>query len=167
MANVDPFVISWPKAWTEDREIGPVVHYLNRFLHDLWLRSGGGSDFMSDASTQELYPWKTGEVQEQNLAALYSSKGASKEFEVVEVTGTTHTTAGNEIVICTNTSPLVVTLNANPDHMERAIIVRNSTGAVSVTSTKQISGKTTKKILRRYSAPDHIFTTEANTWSVI
>tara|TARA_R110000803_G_scaffold210685_4_gene283236 strand:- start:6570 stop:6866 length:297 start_codon:yes stop_codon:yes gene_type:complete len=48
MANVDPFVIQWPTQWVQDPEIGPVVQYLNRFLHDLWIRTGGGDDIISD-----------------------------------------------------------------------------------------------------------------------
>jgi len=44
MARVDPFVIQWPRKWTSDPEIGPVVQYLNRFLHDMFIRSGGSID---------------------------------------------------------------------------------------------------------------------------
>jgi len=28
-----------------DKEVEPVIRYLNRFLHDLWKRTGGGADF--------------------------------------------------------------------------------------------------------------------------
>lgn len=55
MANVDPFVIQWPKQWEQDPEIGPVVHYLNRFLHDLWIRTGGGDDAIAATEVGELY----------------------------------------------------------------------------------------------------------------
>jgi len=46
MAKVDPFVIKWPSQWLSDPEIEPVIRYLNRFLHDLWIRSGGGTDLV-------------------------------------------------------------------------------------------------------------------------
>lgn len=182
MADVDPRLQQIPKELQDTFNKRVYFEELERFLHDLWVRTGGGDDEIAAQSTQELYSWRQGRVEQESTArlfgsktsktskdliSLYSRKGAVKEFEVVEVTGTTHTTTGNEIVICSNTSPLIVTLNPTPDHMERAIIVRNSAGAVSVTSDKKISGKTTKKILRRYSAPDHIFTTEADTWNVI
>lgn len=55
MTDVDPFVIKWPSAWLTDPEIGPVVQYLNRFLHDLWLRTGGGDDAISEVQIGELY----------------------------------------------------------------------------------------------------------------
>jgi len=53
MANVDPFIVAWPQKWVTDPEISPVVTYLNRFLHDLWLRTGGGDDIL-DATASEL-----------------------------------------------------------------------------------------------------------------
>ena len=46
MANVDPFVIRWPKKWESDPELRDVLRYLNRFLHDLWKRTGGGTDYI-------------------------------------------------------------------------------------------------------------------------
>ena len=46
MAKVDPFVIRWPKQWVTDPDIAPVIKYLNRFLHDLWIRTGGGDDLI-------------------------------------------------------------------------------------------------------------------------
>lgn len=55
MANVDPFVVRWPSEWVTDPEIGPVVHYLNKFLHDIWVRTGGGSDAISNVTNSETY----------------------------------------------------------------------------------------------------------------
>jgi hypothetical protein len=52
MASVDPFVIQWPREWLQDAEIGPVVVYLNRFLHDLWVKTGGGDDSAGEAATE-------------------------------------------------------------------------------------------------------------------
>ena len=49
MANVDPFVIRWPKKWESDPELRDVLRYLNRFLHDLWIRTGGGPDLIEEA----------------------------------------------------------------------------------------------------------------------
>lgn len=46
--KVDPFVITWPQQWINDPEIAPVLNYLNRFLHDLWVRTGGGNDEIDD-----------------------------------------------------------------------------------------------------------------------
>jgi hypothetical protein len=48
MAKVDPFVIQWPAVWLSDPQIEPVIRYLNRFLHDLWKRTGGGDDLIEN-----------------------------------------------------------------------------------------------------------------------
>lgn len=50
MAKVDPFVIEWPQKWMQDNEIRPVIEYLNRFLHDLFIRTGGGDDLIEAAA---------------------------------------------------------------------------------------------------------------------
>lgn len=44
MANVDPFVAPIPRKFLNDPELRPFFEYLNRFLHDLFIRSGGGDD---------------------------------------------------------------------------------------------------------------------------
>ena len=166
MANVDPFVIKWPDKWLSDPQIEPVIRYLNRFLHDLWIRTGGGNDNIADEGIRELYPWNTKDKSEP-LNVTFPSFTGQGAFEVIEVSGTTHTTRGNEIVICNNTAKLTVTLNPNPDHKERAIIVRNNTGAVDVTTPVLINGQVLKSIIRRYTSIDHIFTSEAASWNVI
>ena len=55
MSDVDPFVIRWPDAWLTDPEVGPVVQYLNRFLHDIWVRTGGGTDALATITNSETY----------------------------------------------------------------------------------------------------------------
>jgi len=54
LAKVDPFVIQWPRKWMEDNEIRPVIEYLNRYLHDLFIRTGGGSDLIDDSQEQVI-----------------------------------------------------------------------------------------------------------------
>lgn len=44
MADVDPFVAPIPRKFLEDPETRPFFEYLNRFLHDLFIRTGGGDD---------------------------------------------------------------------------------------------------------------------------
>jgi hypothetical protein len=164
LADVDPFVIKLTK---ENLTEPATLFYLNRFLHDLWIRTGGGNDDIGDSGIKELYSWQGLQSKDELLNISFPATKDQSAFDVVEVTGTTHTTAGNEIVICNNTSKLTVTLNANPDHKERAIIVRNNTGKVDVTTPALINGKTIKTILRRYTAIDHIFTSDAASWNVI
>ena len=44
MAKVDPFVAQIPRKFLNDPELRPFFEYLNRFLHDLFIRTGGGDD---------------------------------------------------------------------------------------------------------------------------
>jgi len=53
--KVDPFVIPIPKKWAEDPELGPTVQYMWRFFYDLWSRTGGGNDAVSDLQDSALY----------------------------------------------------------------------------------------------------------------
>jgi len=82
LASVDPFVIQWPKKWTEDPEIGPVIHYLNKFLHDLWLRSGGSDDAIESGSDPDIIN------NLANLNAIQQQIG-SGDFLTVDTTGFT------------------------------------------------------------------------------
>lgn len=160
--------------WTEPD--GTLTSQARYFLETLfafnsgtWEKLGGPEDFISDGSVREFYPWvPSKEDPTTDLTALFARPLLASEFEVVELKAgdTTHTTQGNEIVICNNTAPAIVTLNPDADHKEQAIIVRNN-APISVTAAKKISGKTIKKILIRYTAPHHIFTTEADSWNVI
>jgi hypothetical protein len=51
MARVDPFVIPLPRKLANDPEIAPWFSYLQKFLHDLWQRTGAGEDLVGDAVT--------------------------------------------------------------------------------------------------------------------
>ncbi len=44
MAKVDPFVAPIPSKFLNDPELRPFFEYLNRFLHDIFIRTGGGDD---------------------------------------------------------------------------------------------------------------------------
>jgi hypothetical protein len=44
LAKVDPFVAPIPRKFLNDPELRPFFEYLNRFLHDLVIRTGGGTD---------------------------------------------------------------------------------------------------------------------------
>jgi hypothetical protein len=42
--KVDPFIVPLPRKLASDVELGPYFTYLNKFLHDLWTRTGAGTD---------------------------------------------------------------------------------------------------------------------------
>lgn len=168
MASVDPFVIQWPRKWLEDEEIGPVIVYLNQFLHDLFQRTGGGDDAISDEGTRELYPWHPAQDDDSNESVNLFPKVMQngKVFDVIALTAD-HTTSGNEILICNNTSLITVTCNTMPDDEEEIIIKRRGV-EVDVIASKGIDGETIKKrIVTKYDSPHLIFTGEADEYSII
>ena len=51
MANVDPFLVPLPSKLGRDPELGPFFGYMLRFLHDMWQRTGAGTDLVGGAAT--------------------------------------------------------------------------------------------------------------------
>lgn len=156
--QVDPYLFRIPDRFLRDPELREFFEYLQDFLFKLWTRTGGSTDAVSNQETRELYPW--GQIATANIPNL-------ADFEVVYVTGATHTTVGNEIVVCNNTSKTTITLNASPDEKEQAIVIRANVGEVDVTASSLINGETTKSIIRRYTAPRHFYLSELATWVTI
>jgi len=181
MAKVDPFVIPIPKALHTDPEVRFYHEYLNKFLHDLWIRTGGGNDDIRDEGVKELYPWQalTDEEPESVFGAFgrlganaedraenpYGNTGQNTDkVEVIPVSGD-YTTTGSQIVICTNTASITVTLNPSPDDGEEVHIKRQNTGTVTVSG--DIDGDSSKDIIFRYDSPHLVYTVEADEWSIV
>lgn len=93
LAEVDPFVIQWPRKWVADQEIAPVIQYLNKFLHDLWARTGGGTDFIDNSITEitnisirESYPWDLTPTPRQFRAVTKSLNYTLLDFDYANFT---------------------------------------------------------------------------------
>lgn len=83
--QVDPFIHPIPKEFLSNHSTRSYYEYLHRFLHDLWKRTGGGSDLVADTGTREAYPWAqddAGDDIEQDSVSNYSYN----EFPVVNLT---------------------------------------------------------------------------------
>lgn len=50
MAKVDPYISRIPRSFLEDPDTRSWAIYLNRFLHDMWIRTGGGEDLVGESS---------------------------------------------------------------------------------------------------------------------
>lgn len=53
--EVDPFMHPIPAELSQDQETRQYFEYLNRHLHDLWVRSGGGDDYINNLDVSALY----------------------------------------------------------------------------------------------------------------
>ena len=90
VAQVDPFLLPIPKSLLKDAETRAYFEYMSRFLHDLWVRSGAGEDFVADQSVRENYPWERVEDLEPSSSisefALFSgSDEDSRSYRAVTV----------------------------------------------------------------------------------
>ena len=129
MANVDPFVIRWPKKWESDPELRDVLRYLNRFLHDLWIRTGGGPDLI-EGSIEGIE-----DLQDQInaiIVRLDANEAAIADLQarVIDLEGLTVVTAvdytidgtvtGHQTIVCT--AELTVSLDPAPSDRDTATI---------------------------------------------
>jgi len=73
MASVDPFIVDLSGEWYKDPSI---VFYLNKFLHDLFVVTTGGTgeSLIEDANIAEKFPWPQTLLAEE-----------SKEFNYPEI----------------------------------------------------------------------------------
>jgi len=156
VAKVDPFVIQWPEKWTSDPEINPVINYLNRFLHDLFIRSGGGEDLLD--STEQALTSSNSRVS-RNAAKINALEKV--DFEVEPITAD-FTTFRNQIIICKNTSSINVTLD--PQALQDDIVTIKRRGA-KVTIIGTINGKTDLVINVKQNAPKLAF--DGVDWSTV
>jgi len=62
MAVVDPQLNQIPHKLLNDPELRVYFENLERFRHDSWVKSGGGSDAIADADIAEKYPWPTNQL---------------------------------------------------------------------------------------------------------
>ena len=181
---VDPFVIPIPRALQEDPEVRFYHEYLNKFLHDLWIRTGGGNDNIADEGIKELYPWQSLTDEElESVAGIYGrvnsdpNGSASDIFpsgylfgrvtEGTEILAVSvdYTTTGDQVLICTNAVTITVTLNPSPADGEQVHIKRQNTGTVIISG--MIDGATSITPISRYDSPHLIYTVDAGEWSIV
>lgn len=174
--RVDPFLIPIPRKILEDRESRVYFEYLNRFLHDLWARTGGGNDDVAESQIGELY--EPG-IQVSNADELIEDLEIDAEMfyrqdfdldgiklDVIIVTAD-YTTTGNQAVVVNSSSPVVITANLNPEESEFFHVIRYGAGAVTVQASNLINGQSSKRIIRQYTAPKHLYISQLDTWNTI
>jgi hypothetical protein len=54
MTAVDPFLIPVPEAFMQDGQTASWAEYLHRWNHDMWVRTGGGTDTIQETETVVL-----------------------------------------------------------------------------------------------------------------
>ena len=165
MANnkVDPFVIQWPQKWSNDPETAPTLKYLNRFLHDLWIRSGGGADFINEIELDVEVINARLDVIEAELIVL-AARIAYLEGSIV-VTAVNVTATGNTTIICTDA--LTVTMNSTP--LDKDLVkVKARNGNVTINGNgKNIDADSSVTIRRNFTGLDMVYSSVLGAWSIV
>ena len=151
VTQVDPFLIPTPKSLTQDKETRIYFEYLNRFLHDLWIRTGGGSDTVGDNQLSEVFSNNESEVKKLDIIELAAAS-------------TSITTTGDELVVCNNTAIGAVTLNPKPKDGEDCVVARRD---AKITVNGPINGGSVFTINGRYSSMHFKYSIAAGEWSII
>jgi len=165
MANLDPFVVQWPSKWVQDPEIGPVIHYLNRYLHDLFVVTTGstGSSLIVDAVIAEKYPWPATQSYDEIKEFEYPVMPEEvKQFNAVTVSQN-YTALDHDFINATNSS--TVTFPKYPDE-NSVIIIRNGDGsAIKLNGNgKNLNGSSTGRISRKTTAIEFHYFIESDEW---
>lgn len=125
------------------------------FLHQLWARTGGFTDAVSGATTEnesELYYWNTPSLD---------------IFEQIISTASNITAYGNSIIVAT--SNITVTLNPNPVDKEKITVKRASTiGSVTITGGAiNIDGGSTYTMVTNYESAQCVYSAIDGEWFII
>ena len=168
MAKLDPYVAQWPVKWMQDNEIRPSIEYLNRFLHDIFIRTGGDDDAIESVENEEAFDPGIQTFEQDDFEAEIDDSDLSPHLVIIdpEVVGITanYTTTGSQIVICSNSSAITVTLNATPDDGESVHIKRQN---ALVTVSGAVDGDSSKDIIFKYDSPHLVYTIAAGEWSIV
>ena len=175
MANLDPFVIQWPRKWIEDPEIGPVIHYLNMFLHGLYDVTDGG-EAIENADVAEKYPWPTNQTIDEVIGFDYPSipreieerfnypaiEQTVKQLRTVTVTSNYTAIDGDFINAKSNAQ---ITFPEYPEE-NSVIIVRNGDGSSikMLGNNKNLNGSSTGYLTRLGTAIEFYYFADSDEW---
>ncbi len=167
MANtLDPPIEQVPSELLENQDMRIYFEELQRWRHDVYVKLGKGGDPVSDAEEFSIEDTSANAELLEEFETEFSQLTIPtlKEIQVI-ATSTDFTTTGSQVIICTNTSPIDITLNSTPDDGEQLHIKRQNVGRVNVIGA--IDGDTRKSIVIRYDSPHLIYTLDAGEWSII
>lgn len=132
-----------PERFFNDQELRSFFERQRTIIWQLWLRTGGSEDLVSD-NADDLT--STGSRVARNAARLNALEKIGFDIEIITAD---FTTSRNQIIICNNTSPITVTLDTNAIEEDQVHIKRRG-AAVTVAGT--IDGLTDKLInIKNYS----------------
>ena len=158
MARVDPFVIQWPQAWIDDPQIEPVIKYLNRFLHDLWKRTGGGDDYIE--SNQNDTTYETGGTAQaldeigylEQIEDLIPSYTPTVFYTAVKIDN--YTAVHGDFIEAQN--GVIITLDPEAEQDDEIIIANGDGTNITVLGSIKYTDLDTELIIRNQGTSIHL-----------
>ena len=165
MAEVDPRLGQIPKELLKDREVRLYFEDLERFLHDSWVRTGGGNDEIANLDIRESYPWPTG-IQSSDISKVFNFPQATDDSRFRAVTATQSYTA-NDFEFINAKGNSTITLVKYPVE-NSVIIIRNGDGStINLDGNgKTINGSLTGAIRREQTAIELYYFIDSDEWLV-
>jgi hypothetical protein len=165
MADVDPFVVQWPSKWVQDPEIGPVITYLNRYLHDLFIvtTAGTGNSIIEDAVVAEKYPWPvSSSFEELDTISYPVIQQEQKAFRAVTVVNS-YTAIDHDFINAKSNAQ--ITFPKYPEE-NSVIIVRNGdNSSIRLSGNgKKINGSSTGRLQRLATAIEFYYFIDSDEW---
>lgn len=142
MTQVDPFIHPIPKSLLNNPDTRSYFEYLNRWAHDMWVRTGGGEDLIDAGSTRETYPWTedTSADIDQNMVYTFPMEEV-KQLITKTISRETYTAVDNMFINATNNSTLI--LPKNPCENSQVDFTKDGTKLTLKGNGKKVNG--TKK----------------------
>ena len=165
MASLDPFVIQWPRKWLDDPEVGPQIVYLDRWLHDIFIITTGGTgeSIISDAEIAEKYPWPTNQAFDELKEFEYPTLIPEvKQFNAV-TTSVNYTAVDHDFINAKGGAQ--ITFPQYPSE-NSVIIIRNGDGTRIKYSGngKKINGSKTGSSTQKGTAIEFHYFIDSNEW---
>ena len=164
MADVDPRLQRIPKQLLESREVRGYFEELERFLHDLWIRTGGGNDAIENQSIRESYPWPDPTVNTDDGETPYQSVFHQPAIEFRSVTANADYTMIDHDFVNAKSGATITFPEFPPENS--VVIVRNGDGSrvKLLGNGREINGSTDGAINREGTAVTFQYFILENAW---
>ena len=163
MTIVDPRLEHIPSRFLEKPDSRIYFEGLERFLHDLWVRTGGGNDAIEAADIAEKFPWPISEsyseAREFTFPALLPEV---KEFRAVTVTQ--NYTANDHDFINANQNAQI-TFPQYPAENSVIIVRNDDNSSIKLNGNgKNINGSLTGVIARKTTCIEFYYFIDSDEW---
>ncbi len=146
-----------PESFQKDRETFGYIRQINQILFQLWTRTGGANDVVT-GSTEGLTQFED----------LQNFTGRIVKLERNPIAASAdYTTTDNDVVICTNSVAITVSLNPEPNDLEFVTVKRANAKVAINGNGKTIDGESQVVLSRKYTGLDLVYTVEADSWSIV